>query len=720
MKIIRWIRKTLHRALEQVSPHLYWIVAVLAVAMAIFASGLISLVFRGTLNFSVVSTAMVGESLLLAIIACLATIIPIVFSVSTLVIQHAAGNYTASLLEDYKKDPRTLFFYGFLAFGLLFTCFALIIGWSVVVLSTQDTISLLNAAFSILVFSFVLLPFQLAHVTDLINPLFMIRKAKQDCIKATLSTPAEVSVIVRKAKKQSEIERRMAETPLYWESVFHSYQASLFMIPRQKVLQIMDIVFKCAVKREAETYNLGFEAISEIARAYVSIRKEDSTQEDEFLQYVYDKLLSIPKMAFDTGDVALLHSVVMALENVGRASAEIKPASYWGPNFQAQMAMRHISDIGTKALTASLWDSVADAIRSIKNIGVSAIHGARHDGLAFKQILRLGTAAAAIREWFIVNAASGALNDLLQASVKSRLEPGLVPTNILEAIEQLSIFALDRNLEWQALTGLFPIMPENSIERVSWAALGFKNEPHSDKEKAFREGYAWEIVTLLLDVLSKIGIKAAEKKSSMLLTYVAQPIGGIALTLLNEKSTALKNGFDPLVSKAITALATMYLRAERCPLADGLTDALTEIAFRSLDAGKADIASQVVEATFQMSLGTMKWDQYGYDSQRLAGRLGVIGSYAINASDTRNAATCANTLVQFDIAYRRRYPQSKDRRHFEEMQKLHDQEGISLEKWEDAYGNIPQAALDRFDMLLKKAISKQHTSLAAASKKPTK
>jgi len=710
------IRKALNRALEQVSRYLYWVVAAFAIAVTVFVSGLICVVSRGVSNLSIVSTAMVGESLILAIITCLAAIIPIVFSVSMLAIQHAAGNYTASVLEEYKRDRKTWFFYALLAFGVFFASVMLIADWSVLILSTQTTLSLLNAGFSILVFSLLLLPLQLVHITDLINPKSMIGKAKESCVREILSTRARLSSILAKAKPRNELERRITQMPSYPEYVFHQNLDALLKVAREKVLQIMDIVFKSAVKREAETYSIGFEAISEISRTYVSIRKEDSTRDDKFLQYIYDKLLSIPRMALDTGDVTLLQAVITAIENVGRAAAEIKPASPWSPNLMASVSMWYIHDIGTRAIERGLWDSVAEAIRSIKNIGVSTIKRARDDGSASTKILNLGRQAISKGEWIAVNVASGALSDLLCDSVRARIDVNHVPARILEAIDQLSVSAIDNNLDWQALTGLFPVMPEYSIERAVWIALELKNEPHPDEETAYREGYAWETVSALLDTLANVGIKAAQKKSSMILAYVAQPMHRIALALMNEKPVALKDGFDRLVCKAVNALASMYFQAEGCPLVRKIAEALTDLALHSLDAKKGELASYTVGAILNTSLRMMAWDQYGYDSQRLAGRMGVIGSYAINASDGTVAEACASGLMKFDRAYRRRYRGSRDRRHLEEMQELHDQGGILLEEWAENYKGIPQLALDRFKVLCGKT-RRQVTSQAGASRK---
>jgi cytosine/uracil/thiamine/allantoin permease len=109
------------------------------------------------------SASLLGESFVLSVIAFLAAVIPIVFSVSTLAIQHAASNYTASVLEQYKKDRMTWFFYGFVGCGVLLAAYMLMVESSVFILATANapvTISLLNSSFVMLAFSLVLLPWQ--------------------------------------------------------------------------------------------------------------------------------------------------------------------------------------------------------------------------------------------------------------------------------------------------------------------------------------------------------------------------------------------------------------------------------------------------------------------------------------------------------------------------------------------------------------------------------
>jgi len=77
------------------------------------------------------------------------------------------------------------------------------------------------------------------------------------------------------------------ETPLYKQYLFHN-EKELFKYSKQKILQIFDIIIKSNNKREIETSINGLRALSEISTNYVNIRKEDVTQKDEFLDYIYE------------------------------------------------------------------------------------------------------------------------------------------------------------------------------------------------------------------------------------------------------------------------------------------------------------------------------------------------------------------------------------------------------------------------------------------------
>jgi len=255
------------------------------------------------------------------------------------------------------------------------------------------------------------------------------------------------------------------------------------------------------------------------------------------------------------------------------------------------------------------------------------------------------------------------------------------------------LFAIKNGMQWEGLSGLFPVMPQYSLERVVRSALEFKNEPHKNLETAYREGYAHEIASSVLDLLIHVGVEAAEKKSSMVMAYAADTIRRTALLLMAENS---KYGFDDEVRKAVGGLAGIYQHADDCPLLDHVPHSLMEIALNSIDATRDNITLSVIGAIQQMTVKTMSWDKHGYDTQRLAGRLIVAGSYAANAQNKVVADACLKGLTQYDTAYARKYGKPKELLQLSEAQELHDEGGLPLEEWQDKYRKMPRDALDQF------------------------
>jgi len=705
LKKIVLIRNLLTRAKEGLLKNYFKIIVILAIASIVSSSGVLSLLLSSDIfTLRIVSSTSQGGTFVSMMSTSLATVVAIFFSISILVIQHAASNYTASILEDYKKDGRTWFVYGFFFFSLIFSSFLLI---------TEVNISPLNTGFVMLIFSFAFLASQFIHTVNMINPMKVIERAKDQSIRDIHATPSRVSSIVKKAKPRNEVERIMIQSPIYPQFVFYNDQ-TLLTTSRQKILQITDIVLKSSVRREIETCMAGFGALSEIARSYVSIRKDDMTQEDRFLQYIYDKVLSIPKIAFDNEDVSLLQEIIKAFEDVGCSTAEIKPISDdSGPNQATALAVWYIDELGVKAIDKSLWDVVSQAIRSIMNIGTAAIRKAGEDALASDKILNLGIRATKQGKWVVTNVASGALKELLLPSALARVSVHGDPSRIMKDIEKLSISAVEVGLGWQALTGLFPIMPEYSIQKVAWAALTIKNESYPKMETHRREEYTKDITSKLMETLEKIGMKAAENHSRMLMQHVVEAIEGIAILLVKEKFLTLKEGFDQELVGAIKALQDMHLLSREDSLSTTVR-ALTAVAFCSLDVRKDEMAIRSVNALLSASVKAIEWDKYGYESARLASKIAMIGSYALHLANEALAKECADRLVEFDSTYLKESPSTHDRLHIEEMQETRRQMRDETNYFDKTYGSsyreVSETTLDRFKELYETARQKEFKS----------
>ena len=84
------------------------------------------------------------------------------------------------------------------------------------------------------------------------------------------NAPSRVSVIQKKTKMTGF--EKLAPTKFFKEFVFHQNEATVLKITHEKLLQIIDIVNKCAMKRETETYLTVFSYCSDSGQLHIHSR----------------------------------------------------------------------------------------------------------------------------------------------------------------------------------------------------------------------------------------------------------------------------------------------------------------------------------------------------------------------------------------------------------------------------------------------------------------
>lgn len=293
----------------------------------------------------------------------LAAILAIIFSISLATIQHAASKYSPSILEYYKQDKPIIVTYLIFIISIAFAILSLSMDWS---------FRAIIISFILLIFCLFLVLFQFWRLTDMVNPVELIKKIRDKAIKNIIQLPKKLKNSIKGVKARNEFERSLIKSESYKEFQFHSDE-SLHEENKKYILQLADIIQKSALRREYETCAAGFDAIADIAKEYISIRQKDITPEDKFLQSIYEKLEAISKISFRNEDVPLLQEVIKAFEKIGCATTEIEViSSVSGLNQITSLSDYYIRQIGLKSIKEELWDVAAQSVRSLGQLGVSA------------------------------------------------------------------------------------------------------------------------------------------------------------------------------------------------------------------------------------------------------------------------------------------------------------------------------------------------------------
>jgi len=637
--------------------------------------------------------------------ASLATILAIFFSVSIIVVQHAASSYTASILEGYKNDYRTWFVFFYYMGSLALT---------LVAVQYQD-LHIVNMTVVAFIFSFFFLSSQFLHIIDLIDPKMIIEKIKGQCLRDLNGIPSRILSIQKRVPK-NRFEAILSKSHLYPEFILHN-ERELLETSKERISQISDVILKASSRRELETGAFGFKAISEIVGSYITIRQDHATQEDDFLQYIYDQLLSISEIAFDNKDISLLQEIIKAFEEIGCSTTRIKLISpFGGPNLSTSIVISHICNLGSRAIQKGFFDVSAQAVSSIGTIGNLAIQKTQGDGLASDKILDIGKLAIGKGDWFVLGHAFAGLKELLVSAVLKRIDIHKEPSRILQNVEVLAALSTENSLLYNALlSSFFPVLPEFSIQKVSQVCFQIKNEKYPMIETSFREEYCKTVVSKLMRTLGKIAVLAAKKHSSLLLKRTVDYILKITMSMLKEKFKTIKEGFNNEILNVVNDLKSSCLLTAsyafdsdlHTSIPSDIVDMITSIAVCALEVGRLQVADHCLKALQHMSVTLVDRDKYGYDVARYAGRIGVIGAYALHKKEKNLSDKTTELLASFDRIYLQKSKSPHDGLHINEMRRLHKNfQNGSVPSEAELYGRlfkkVPLGVLDEFTGLYKK------------------
>ena len=475
------------KALKGISKHYFWLSLLLFSIFFLWCSNLLTLInpSLGKFILRIISNSSGIDTLLTTISAVLGTILAISFSISIVVIQNAASSYTASILEIYKKDFRTLFFFFYYFLSLMF---------AIIALQTLD-LYIVNMTLVMFFFSFLFLLMHFYHIVNLIDPRTIIEKAKNKALKNINQIPSKIQRRIEHEKTTSEFEKQILEGPMYSHFLLHN-DLTLLALSKQKVLQISDVILKASSRREIETSIKGFESLTEIALNYVNIRKDDPTSEDSFLVYIYNELLSISRVGFENKDISLMQEVIKTFEKIGCYTADIKSMGD-GPNLVAGLVTKYVYDLGIDSFERNFQDVTAQAISSVMILGLVAIRKTGGTGLAQDYIFDMGKRGAQNNSWYILGNTLKSLKELLWEAITKQLNVYSEPTTILEHISALAILGINNGLDRSSFLYLFPMFPEFSISRAAVIAISIKNGPYPRIETYQRETYSKAVLEIL-------------------------------------------------------------------------------------------------------------------------------------------------------------------------------------------------------------------------------
>lgn len=638
----------------------------------------------------------------------LAAILAIIFSISLVTIQHAASKYSPSILQYYKQDKPIIATY---------LIFIVSIAFAILSLSLDLGVRAIIISLILLIYCLFLVLFQFWRLTDMVDPVKLIKKIRDKAIKNMTRLPKELQRSIKGVKARNEFEQNLIESELYKRVRFHSDE-SLHEENKKYLLQLTDIIQKSTLQREYETCVAGFDAIADIVKEYVSVRQKDYTPDDKFLQHIYETLEAISKIAFRNDDVSLLQEVTKAFETIGCATTEIGViSSATGSNQITGLSGYYIHQIGMKATKGELWDVAAQAVRSLGEIGITASKKNLWSTIAVisNEIYKIGVISSLKKEWFVVQISNGELARLAIQSIIGKLHYFGAVVPIIEDIEKLSVTSIEniKGLNAEIMVGpiIGPLSDVSAKEMVK-AALYLKNGDYPKIETAWREEYAKDVVSKIIDTLRAIGLSAAKNQSWIALNYANDTLREIGLICIGEKFVTFEENLNEKLIDLVNSLEEIYTECGdfSSPLPPKISESLAILGINSVENKLERITSKIISNLYYMALHTLRFDKYGYDASRIASKIDLIGVFGMEKKDDAVVGECLDKLIKFDKEYVKSYPGSEHQQHLKSLEGgyKHFKEVKGIESdYEQLFSKISGESLPKFKNLYNERISSE-------------
>jgi len=573
----------------------------------------------------------------------IAAIIAVSFSLSILMVQHAASTYTPSLLSDYIKDISTWIVFSVLSFTVLFNLLSLILDWG----QRGVFISIFLS-----IYSFIFLGFQFVHTSRIINPINVIERIQKRIIKYIHTIPAQVEKKINTLEPRTQFERALFSNELYRWFRFHS-DRSLHEPSRKSIAQIVDMIQKSTLKRESETAAKGLDAISNVIEAYLKIRQTDTTPNDPFIEPIYEQLKSISNIAFENRDVHLLRQIINAFERIGKLSTKLPLISLMqGSHHLTGLSAFYIKEIGIKASQNELWDTAAEAVMSIKEVGVTSINENKDDTLTIDRVSEF----VLFRNWYVNRAVFEAFSVLVKISIKNQMDENMLAIH-LEKISETSKIAVKTLPQYRAHYVLLPLCApssrslfEGSFRNLIAQTLLIKRGKFPKIETRGREEYVKNVSSDILETLRSVGLEAAKGKNALLTHDIVDSLYEIGILLLEEKFVTFKNHFQDELRDVVDYLEKIYIAWEgnTSIVPRDVIDSLTILAFEGMKNNQPNIASRIASILLNLSKIKAESPEDGNVAARIVDKIQMIGIFAVEKNQKDIATQCVNLLREFD------------------------------------------------------------------------
>lgn len=323
-----------------------------------------------------------SSDFLIAGLQAIAAAVSIVFALSIITVEHSASNYSHTVIDFFKRDFLVWFTAGYGIFTIGLFGYALLFNQEIV-----------KICFIFFIWNIVLLGIYLRYSLNFMKPSFYINKIP---ISKEFSKIRKKVIQIAKNKKNTLKQFKIEE-----EAFGHPHFLSMALNENPELLEdikkyeqiVYAITLNAFEKKDFETATKGLSIYSKITRQYIHLNPDYEWNENEFFQYIRERLKTFAKYAMDDkNDNTFLEKVLNECISISKQLVEIRThetsTSYIEP--LAIFVLTISEDVGKGSLSKLNLEGVDKTIKTLGEIGVISVKKTKKDHQTTQKILDIG------------------------------------------------------------------------------------------------------------------------------------------------------------------------------------------------------------------------------------------------------------------------------------------------------------------------------------------
>ena len=581
-------------------------------------------------------------------------IVAIVFAISILVVQHAASNYTPTVLSNFKNDKKFWFTlaYGILTITLLSV--SLVFDMPLLLVNLFCFLNLLGLLAAFFLYTF-----------GKINPISIVENIQNDIVDECTSVQNKLSAKL--------VEYRMQQSDQYKEILQNVPQitthATLTSNPdlTSKIttyeLTLRQIVVEAEKKGDYDTCRSGLNAYPKLFKSYLNIIPNFSWKQDEFLTKRLEGLKSYANMGFQNNDVIFLEDLISVIDKSGEVFIKnIQPfGSRFESNSQLNLCIYYLRDIADASLQKGLWDITGNAVMAMARLGNLSCFKYLHDHLAIYFILPIAKEALRKNDFYIAQIAAFKSFEIIQTMIKNRTSFHIIKQQISDLSEMLQLLAASK-INTMSITGLFLETAQSGPLYCVKQCLHLLDEEHQEISTRSREELEKNIIMSLIELIGDVGCQAIKNNDPVFAQSCADCLVRVSGLISRQKFQTIEEGHTKEL-KAILLSLTEFHRYNANHHTDygyDIVQRISEVILYCLQNGFEAVAKLGIERIVILAYKVFKTDEHGDSAVRTIKELSVIGCYGFAENKENILKAVTDKYLEFEEKFENKFDKTPD------------------------------------------------------------